>query len=86
MRSSLIVVAFLLSGCNSPLLQREADTQAVQEQVSHAEPTGVVTGAFGEDAGVVYRPPIPTDDLCYMRSKTVRNALYPIRCEDIINR
>jgi hypothetical protein len=82
-------VALLLcvatAGCYSYL--READERAlndltVRQSALQGPAEGILTTPEG-DVGVIQRAPIPTEDLCYMRSRFVRGALVPIRCSQL---
>jgi hypothetical protein len=78
----LLIVVVLLSGCSGDLISKVIKTQAIGNEASVGEPKGVIETPEG-DVGVIVEPPIPTEELCYIKSRMIKAALVPIRCADL---
>jgi hypothetical protein len=79
-------VALALAGCNGQLgiLQSKTiDDRAVQDEALQGEAMGVLNTPEGE-VGVIRRAPIPSEDLCYARSRYMRNVWVPRRCSSLL--
>jgi hypothetical protein len=81
-----LLLATITAGCETaylrPLDERTLNDQAVRQQALQGPAEGVLATPEG-DVGVLRRAPIPTEDLCYIRSRFVRGALVPIRCSEL---
>jgi hypothetical protein len=81
-----LLLATIMAGCETaylrPLDERTLNDQAVRQQASQGPAEAIITSPEG-DVGSIQRAPIPTDDLCFVRSRYIRGALVPRRCSEL---